>query len=178
MTVLQITGIIVAVYLFVGILSFFWIKRDADFRTGPWVPIAILAIFTWPVMNLAWMLIRGDEHLTSIAAKQSHRDYQIYMRTKKDKDLFAYLPEAAPTNTKDNESSAPGNEVQTNEATKDASFQDHNIETLISSGNWDEAMAAAKQMRKVAIQLQEENRIHRYDEYIRRIEDGKRMELD
>ena len=173
-----ITWIIIAVYLVIGICSFFWIKRDSDFRAGPWFPIAISSVFLWPVMILVWMLARGEEHLSTMAAKQSHRDYQIYMRNKKDKDLFAYFKESNPADENNKQPGTTSNETPPDDAASGIGFYDHNIETLIANGDWDEAMSVAKQMRKVAIQTQEEDRIYCYDEYIRRIEDGKRMELD
>jgi hypothetical protein len=170
---------ILIIYLAIGVYSFFWIKRDAEFRAGSWAVAAIPAIFAWPVMNLIWLLIRGKEKLTSIAAKQSHRDYQIYMRSKKNKDLFAFFPETGPAQkSKYVESTGvTSNAAQANNPERGI-FQDHNLENLIAEGKWDEAMAVAQEMRKVAIQTEDEGMVRCYDVYIQRIEDGHRMELD
>lgn len=175
MTGTHIAGIIALVYLAIGIYSFFWIKNDAEFRVGPWVPVAILSIFFWPVMVLVWVIIRGPEHLSSIAAKQSHRDYQIYMRTKKDKDLFVNLPKA-DSNKRDvsRETMRPATENKNDTGV----YKDFNLEKLIEEGKWIEAAAVAKQMHKVCIQAQDEDQACKYEEYIRRIEDAKRMEAD
>jgi len=168
----------IVAYFAAGLWSFFWIRHDAEFRAGPWVLMGILSIFLWPLTVLIWMLLRGDEHLTSIAAKQSHRDYQIYMRTKKDKDLFVNLPKASDT-PKDTmeEGEAVSSDI---EPVKPGSspFRDYNIEKLMEEGKWDEALATAKSMRKVAINLQEEDRITTYDNYIQQIEESHRTELE
>ena len=117
--------------------------------------------------------------MSSIAAKQSHRDYQIYMRTKKDKDLFTSLPKASSTKTGD-EKDVPRAQSNDIEAFKQNSspYHDYNLEKLIENGQYDEALATARSMKKVAINMQEEERVARYDEYIRRIEQAQRAELD
>lgn len=170
--------VIIVAYFAAGLWSFFWIRRDAEFRTGPWVVMGIISIFLWPLSFLIWLLVRGDEHLTSIAAKQSHRDYQIYMRTKKDKDLFVNLPKASDT-PKDTheEGGAVSNDIEP--AKPDSSpFHDYNIEKLMEEGKWDEALATAKSMRKVAINSQEDDRVTTYDNYIQRIEESHGAELE
>ena len=167
-----------AIYLAIGFYSFFWIKRDAEFRTGTWVPVAILSIILWPAMNLMWMLIRGKEHLSDLAAKQSHRDYQIYMRGKKDKDLFAHSAKASIQVTGNRQPADATTTTDLNTTNNDPGFKDFNIEGLMGNGQWDEALAVAKEMHKVCIQSQDESRAFLYEEYMRRIEEGQRSELD
>ena len=170
--------VIIAAYFAAGLWSFFWIRHDAEFRTGPWVLMGILSVFLWPLTVLIWMLLRGDEHITSMAAKQSHRDYQAYMRTKKDKDLFVNLPKASdePGDARE-DGEAPSNDIEP--AKPDTSpFHDYNIEKLMEEGKWDEALATAKSMRKVALSLQEEDRVTTYDNYIQRIEETHGAELE
>ena len=117
--------------------------------------------------------------MSSIAAKQSHRDYQIYMRTKKDKDLFTSLPKAASTKTGDEKDVAHAQSNDIEAVKQDGTpYHDYNIEKLIENGQYDEALATARSMKKVAINMQEEERMARYDEYIRHIEQVKRAELD
>lgn len=171
--------IILAAYIAAGVYCFFWIKLDAEFRTGPWLIMGILSLFLWPIMFLIWLLVRGEEHMTSIAAKQSHRDFQIYMRTKKDKDLFTSLPKASSTKTGDEKDVAYAQSNDIEAVKKDNTpYHDYNLEKLIENGHFDEALAAARSMKKVAINMQEEERVARYDEYIHRIEQAKRAELD
>jgi hypothetical protein len=171
--------IIIVAYFLIGIWSFAWIRRDAEFRTGPWLIMAILSIGLWPVMVPAWMLIRGREHLTDLAAKQSHRDYQIYMRGKKDKDLFTHFkPNKAKGRKATGSTAQASQDAGALEGEMGAAFQDYNIEDLIQKGKWDEAMAAAAQMRKVAGQMGENDRAARYDEYIQRIEEARRMDME
>jgi hypothetical protein len=166
-------------YALIGIYCFFWIKRDAEFRTGPWVIMSLMSLFLWPIMVFIWMLVRGEEHMTDIAAKQSHRDYLIYMRTKKDKDLFTSLPKPATSRT-GHETRVSQEQSNDIEAVKqgEGPFHDYNIESLIENGQLDEALASAISMKKVAIDMEEDDRVARYDEYIQRIEHAKRSELD
>jgi len=170
---------ILGVYIIIGVYCLFWIRNDAEFRAGPWVIVAIPAIILWPVMLPIWLLIRGPEHLTSIAAKQSPRDFKIYMRSKKDKDLFAYFPKQV--SAKKSSSSATQTQDSTiSEQTSSggAGFKDHNIENLVAAGKWEEALRAAKEMRKVAIQTQEDDRVQYYDGCIRQIENGHQIDED
>jgi len=87
-----ILWVIFVLYAVIGVYCLFWIRNDAEFRAGSWAMVAIPAIVLWPIMLPIWLLMRGPEHLTNMAAKQSPRDFQIYMRTKKDKDLFVNFP--------------------------------------------------------------------------------------
>ncbi len=170
--------IIIAAYLGAGIYCFFWIKRDAEFRAGPWVLLGLLSIPFWPVAFLVWMLIRGDEHLTSIAAKQTHRDYQQYMRTKKDKDLFTSfdkMSEIAREKAEKEGTSEPQGEEMPKEG---GTSQDFNIESLINNGRLDEALSTAQHMKKIARGMADEVRLQLYDSYIDKITELKSMQAE
>jgi hypothetical protein len=167
--------VIIAIYLAIGLYSFNWIRIDAEFRTGPWLLLGLLAVILWPIMLPIWMAIRGKEHLTDMAARQSPRDFQIYRKTTKRKDLFADLPqpEKISKQAKSNAANAPSNKKETA-----GSFTDHNIERLMANHEWVEAEAAAREMLKFSAQNQDNARTQKYEEYIRRIEDARRMEME
>ena len=170
---------IFGLYIAVGVYCLFWIKNDAEFRAGPWAAVAIPAIILWPLMLLIWLLIRGPEHLTTMAAKQSPRDFQIYMRTKKDKDLFVNFPKQVSAKKSANAASQTRDaSLSQHGSTGSEGFRDHNIDNLIAAGKWEEALRAAKEMRKVAIQTQEDDRVQYYEGYIARIQHDHQVNPD
>ena len=61
---------------------------------------------------------------------------------------------------------------------KGGGFKDLNLEQLMSECKWDEAQAVAKQMCKICTQNEDNIQAQKYEEYMRRIEDAKRMEAD
>ena len=168
-------SIILGTYTLVGIFSFFWIKSDADFRAGPWVLIGLLTLFLWPIMNLIWILVRGEEHITEMAAKQTHRDFRKYMREKEDKDLFVNFDSQAEAAQKlQSEQMVNPDDLDSKRKPGEA-YTDLNIERLMEEGQFDEALAAAEEMKKVAEASGETDRLGVYETYIHRIEDAKRM---
>jgi hypothetical protein len=174
-----ILWVIFVLYAVIGVYCLFWIRNDAEFRAGSWAMVAIPAIVLWPIMLPIWLLMRGPEHLTNMAAKQSPRDFQIYMRTKKDKDLFVNFPKQVSAKKPSNNASRTQDSPPSKQSSSGGAwFKDHNIENLLAEGKWEEALKAAKGMRKVAIQTEEDARVQYYDGCIRRIEEGYQTKMD
>jgi hypothetical protein len=159
----------VIVYIGIGVALMFWIRRDNEFRYSEIGDmLAYGSIILWPITALLWLATRPPEQLQDLAAKKTYQDFRNFMKTRKaaEGDFLKNLDKYKP-----------GEKVFEIED-KTAGFQDLHLESLIESGEWQEALRTANDMLRFAREQQEYARATAYERYIKEIKDRRKEEMD